>query len=135
MKQKHNGKGHITEKEINLILKELNKWSEGERGKKLSWQYLENLSGYSRQSLYTKPQIKELYFKIKKTIRSESPKEGSNKYRQTLEQRIKFLQHQVTELEEQKNSWLELWARYHYNANTSGIDIQVLEKPLPSLIR
>lgn len=48
----------ITEKGIIFILYELDSWQNGERSNKLTWEVLERLSGYSRQSLWAKPKIK-----------------------------------------------------------------------------
>jgi hypothetical protein len=125
----------MTEKDIIFILYELDSWQNGERSNKLTWDVLERLSGYSRQSLWAKPEIKIRYQEVKANIRNGIKKPTSNQYRQTLEQRIKSLEDQIAKFKEQENKWLELWARYEYNAQVIGISSAELSKPLPKINR
>lgn len=125
----------MTEKDIIFILYELDSWQNGERSNKLTWDVLERLSGYSRQSLWAKPEIKIRYQEVKNSIRNGINKPTSNQYRQTLEQRVKSLEDQVKKYKEQENKWLELWARYEYNAQIIGISSDELSKPLPKIDR
>jgi hypothetical protein len=69
------------------------------------------------------------------SIRNDIKKPTSNQYRQTREQRIKSLEDQITKFKEQENKWLELWARYEYNAQVIGINSGELSKPLPKISR
>ena len=121
--------------DVQSILYELDAWEQGERGKKLAWDILERLSGFSRQSLWAKPEIKNRFDSVKETLRQGIDKHNSNHYRRTLEQRIEALENEVKQLKQQQNKWLELWARYEYNARVIGIDTARLEQPLPSLNR
>ena len=126
----------MTEKDINFVLYELDAWQRGERSNKLTWKTLEYLSGYSRQSLWAKVEIKTLYQSVKDNIKKNIGKSNNNnQYRYTLEQRIKSLEDQIVKFKEQENRWLELWARYEYNARVIGVDIKELEKPLPKVYR
>jgi hypothetical protein len=43
---------------------------------------------------------------VKDSIRNGIKKPTSNQYRQTLEQRIKFLEDQIAKFKEQENKWL-----------------------------
>lgn len=99
----------MSENDINLILYELDAVARQERSYKLTWEALELFSGYSRQSLWAKPEIKARYAEVKSIKRPE--KQGNNQYRQILEQRIKGLEDKIAELKKQENAWLELWAR------------------------
>lgn len=125
----------MTEKDILFILYELDSWKNGERSNKLTWDVLERLSGYSRQSLWAKPEIKIRYQEVKDSIRNGIKKPTSNQYRQTLEQRIKSLEDQIVKFKEQENKWLELWARYEYNAQVIGVCSNEFSKPLPKVNR
>lgn len=121
--------------DVQSILYELDAWEQGERGKKLAWNILERLSGFSRQSLWAKTEIKNRFESVKETLRKGIDKHDSNQYRRTLEQRIEALQHEINQLKQQQNYWLELWARYEYNARVIGVDTTRLEQPLPTLNR
>lgn len=121
--------------DVQSILYELGAWEQGERGKKLTWNILECLSGFSRQSLWAKPEIKNRFDSVKETLRKGIDKTDSNQYRKTLEHRIEALEDEIKQLKQQQNHWLELWARYKYNARAIGIDAARLEQPLPTLNR
>ena len=120
--------------DVQSILYELDAWEQGERGKKLAWDILERLSGFSRQSLWAKPEIKNRFESVKESIRKGIDKTDTNQYRKTLEQRIEALENEIDQLKQQQH-WLELWARYEYNARVIGMDTTRLEQPLPTLNR
>lgn len=121
--------------DVQSILYELDAWEQGERGKKLTWDILERLSGFSRQSLWAKTEIKNRFESVKESLRKGIDKTDSNQYRRTLEQRIDALGNEIKQLKQQQNYWLELWARYEYNARVIGVDTIRLEQPLPSVNR
>lgn len=121
--------------DLQSILYELDAWEQGERGKKLAWDILERLSGFSRQSLWAKPEIKKRFESVKESLRKGINKTDTNQYRRTLEQRIEALENEIDQLKQQQQHWLELWARYEYNARVIGIDTARLEQSLPTLNR
>ncbi|MDF2690822.1 MAG: protein kinase [Gammaproteobacteria bacterium] len=121
--------------DIQFILYELDAWEQGERGKKLTWEILERIAGFSRQSMWAKAEIKARFEAVKEALRKGINKDDSNQYRKTLEQRIEALEKENAELKQQQNRWLELWARYEYNARVLGYDLSRLEKVLPALDR
>lgn len=132
----HNKKlARMKPEDVQSILYELDAWEQGERGKKLAWDILERLSGFSRQSLWAKSEIKNRFDSVKESLRNGIDKTDSNQYRRTLEQRIESLENEISQLKQQQNHWLELWARYEYNARVIGIDTGRLEQPLPHLSR
>src|SRR6185437_11813621 len=104
-------KTRLKPSDIKAILYELDAWQRRERGDKLTWGFLENFSGYSRQSLWAKEEIKNHY------------------------NNIKTLEAEIAKLKIQQNNWLELWARYEYNAKIAGLDPKKLENPLPEIYR
>ena len=127
-------KTRLTALDVKSILYELDAWKFGERGSKLTWGFLENFSGYSRQSLWAKDEIKVAFNETKNVLKSDK-KPDSNQYRQTLEKRVKSLEDEIDNLKMQQNNWLELWARYEYNAKILGINTKALAKPLPEIYR
>lgn len=120
----------IKPEDVESVLYELDAWKKGQRGTKLTWGILERLSGFSRQSLWAKSEIKRLFDEVKEKLRKGINKSDSNQYRQTLEQRIESLEDEITRLKKQQNHWLELWARYEYNARIIGLDLTRLAQPL-----
>lgn len=56
--------------DVQSVLYELDAWEQGEHGKKLAWDILERLSGFSRQSLWAKPEIKNRFESVKEVLRS-----------------------------------------------------------------
>jgi DNA repair exonuclease SbcCD ATPase subunit len=135
-KKTHNKKlARMKPEDVQSVLYELDAWEQGERGKKLGWDILERLSGFSRQSLWAKSEIKNRFESVKESLRKGIDKGDTNQYRRTLEQRIQALENEINQLKQQQQHWLELWARYEYNARVIGVDTARLEQPLPALNR
>ena len=121
--------------DVQFILYELDAWEQGERGKKLTWEILERIAGFSRQALWAKEEVKKRYEAVKESLRKDINRRDSNQYRRILKQRIEALEKEKIKLKRQQNNWLELWAKYEYNSHVIGIDAVRLEQPLPSIDR
>jgi hypothetical protein len=111
-------------------IKELEAWRNGERGIRLSWSLLERSTGFSRQTLSSKGEIKRAFDAAKKALAKGirvRPPRGDD----YLENRLKA---QEADLERYRNleaEWLERWVRIAYHARGKGLSIAELDKALP----
>jgi len=58
----------MAESDIKSIIADLDRWTLGQLGSKLTWAILEERFGFSRQSLQAKSEIKAAYDHAKKTL-------------------------------------------------------------------
>ncbi|WP_448190071.1 hypothetical protein [Azospirillum sp. sgz301742] len=122
----------ITEERIAAIVEIIRNW-EG----RLTWDTLcsavEHQTGarYTRQALDKHTQIKVAFqaYRVR-----PSPPMGGRKISQA-EQRILVLQRQVHELEKLRDTLLERFARWAYNASTRDLDEAFLDQPLRPIDR
>lgn len=61
----------MSESYIKSLVRDLDRWAQGELGSKLTWARLEDRFGFSRQSLQAKPEIKAAYDNAKEALISE----------------------------------------------------------------
>lgn len=57
--------------DINTIIADLDRWTLGKFGSKLTWAKLEERFGFSRQSLQAKTEIKAAYVNAKRELSSD----------------------------------------------------------------
>lgn len=124
----------MTAIDLQYTLKELEAWRDGQRGRKLAWNLLEMATGFSRQTLSAKPEIKAAYDVAKsalaKGLRPRRPKDSD-----FMEDRLKHLQGELDQYKRLEADWLERWARIAYHCRGKGFSIDELDKPLPPVGR
>jgi hypothetical protein len=120
----------MTEQDIQYVIKELEAWRDGARGKSLTWALLEKVSGFSRQTLSNKAGIAEKYEEAKTAL--------SNGLRPRIPKSEDFLSDRITQLEKElaryellEQQWLERWMRIAYHVRGKGYTIDDFDQPLP----
>lgn len=120
----------MSERDLQYVLKELRSWQDGTRGKRLTWAILEKVSGFSRQTLSNKVDIKEEYDKAKLAlatgVRPRPPKSDD-----FLIDKVNQLEKELARYELLEQKWLERWTRIAYHSRGKGFSIDDLDKPLP----
>ena len=116
--------------DLQYAVKELAAWRDGQRGSKLSWSLLEKSTGFSRQTLCSKPEIATGYAAAKLAL-AKGLRPRRTKDSDFLEDRVLYLKSEVARYKELESEWLERWVRIAYHARGKGLSIEELDRPLP----
>ena len=116
--------------DISYAIKELEAWRDGQRGRKLTWALMEKVTGFSRQTLESKPDIYDAYDKAKKSLAKDTPPRKPKSDDFHINQ-ISKLEKDLKQYKAMEADWLERWARIAYHARGNGLSIEDLDKPLP----
>lgn len=108
------------------ILDELDAWCRRERVGKLTWQRLEDFSGFSRQSLSAHDDIKQRYDVAKGVSRGDGRKVSVK----TEDEQVAALRKDLTVTKAIVQRYDERWARYALNAARLGYDLDRLDEPM-----
>ena len=120
----------MTDTDMQYAVKELEAWRDGHRGSKLSWSLLEKSTGFSRQTLCSKPEIATGYAAAKLALaRGLRPRRAKDS--DFLEDRMLHLKSELARYKELESEWLERWVRIAYHARGKGLSIEELDRPLP----
>lgn len=95
-------KKRMTELDIRMIKEELEAWGNKERGLRLSWIILERIFPFTRQTMYSKAEIRDAYENARIALKTGKVKrrtEASDLDLQRLKNRIKELELQVDEFQ------------------------------------
>lgn len=91
--------------DIRMVVEELEAWEKRERGQKITWVILERIFPFTRQTMYSKSEIKEAYKKARIALKtgkinsSSKVSENNDLVIQKLKNRIKVLELQVEEFQ------------------------------------
>lgn len=102
-------KPRMTLLDIKMIIEEIEAWGERERGQRLSWAILERIFPFTRQTMYSKPEIREAYEKARlalKTGKISQKDKASEDVNALVVQRLK---NRIKELEMQVEEFQKLW--------------------------
>ena len=120
--------------DVQYAVRELQAWGEGQRGAKLTWQLMEKVTGFRRQSLSKRTEIKNAFNAAKDSLSVGRParRPRADDY---LEQRLQSLQAELELYKQYEQENLERWARIAYHCRGKGFSIDDLDKPLPPVQR
>lgn len=124
----------ISEKDVDLIVSELDQWAEGQLGSKLTWALLEERFGFSRQALQAKPQIKAAYDIAKLALSRGLVKsrQQNNEDIYNLIQENRRLKAQIEEHQRREHLWKQRWQRIGYHIREKGLHLSTIDRPIPS---
>jgi hypothetical protein len=132
-KKKTAAKGRMTQATIAAVVAEIDAHRRGERAGKLSWSILEEFSGFSHVSLWSKPDIKSAFNAAREALRADST--PAMKAPRTSDERLAVTQAALHEAREIIRGYDELWALYEYNILRLGLDADELRRPLDPVNR
>lgn len=67
-------KKRMTERDIQMVMEEIEAWKNGERGKKLTWGILEKVFPFTRQTLSSKDKIRTMFNSLRKGAKPSKQK-------------------------------------------------------------
>lgn len=125
-------KHRISSEAVDDIVRELERWAQGAHGSGLSWDVISRYAGFSRQSLSSHAEILSAYQAAKKALRTGARATTvGRRTRERMEDRFLELQKEVERYRKLEAGWLERWIRIAYYAQSHGLSIEQLDKPIP----
>lgn len=127
----------IDEADIRRILRELDIWQNGGRVGELTWSLLEGFSGFSRQALHARPEIKAAYQAAKISLRGGLAKArveavDSN---ESLQAELSRLKQQLAIYKEREEKWRARWQRIAYHLRAKGSQVSQIDRPIPAGVK
>ncbi|WP_244816429.1 hypothetical protein [Caballeronia sp. Lep1P3] len=123
----------INELKAASIIAKIQRWQDGEFGKKLTWERIEAFSGFTRQALSRHRAIANAYQSAKRALATRRPSSGSRStYGELhqLDQTIQSLRERLSQFEVLEQVWLERWQRIAYHCSRRGLSIEEFDKPI-----
>lgn len=125
----------LKDKDITLIVAELERWRDGQLGSKLTWSILEKNFGYTRQSLESHIRIKSAYQAAKITLRK-----GLTQTRQQyidevslLKANLETMKSLVKDYEQKEREWQMRWQRIAYHVRAKGLNFVEIDRSINSI--
>ncbi len=123
----------MAESDIKSIIADLDRWALGQLGSKLTWAILEDRSGFSRQSLQAKPEIKAAYDHAKQALAGGlvKTKEQATKENEALICEIGRLKQELEEYKRKEMLWKQRWQRIAFHVRQKGMQVHDVDRPIP----
>lgn len=127
----------IDEVDVRIILRELERWQSGVLVGELTWSVLEKLSGFSRQALHARPEIKAAYQAAKIALRGGLAKTRIEAVanNETLQAELDRLKKQLAIYEEREIKWRARWQRIAYHLRLKGFQVSHIDRPIPGGVK
>lgn len=124
----------ITHAEENAIVRELERWRDGELGSKLTWEKLEENTGFSRQALSDNTRIKAAYDSAKRSLRGGLVKtrQKQNDEVVELQRELETLKTTLDEYKVREQQWQRRWQRIAYHLRAKGISVGEVDREAPT---
>lgn len=128
-------KTRITEIDRTMIVRELEKWRDGQLGSKLTWEVLERTYGYSRQALQSHIRIKAAYKLAKEALKSDITKlrAKSNEDFESIRNQVETLKAVVADYVEREKEWQKRWQRIAYNLRAKRFRVDEIDREINSI--
>lgn len=135
--EKSSSTRRIDEVDVRLILQEIDRWRYGALGSELTWAVLERFSGFSRQSLHARPEIRAAYQEAKIALRSGLAKTRVEAVanNEALQAELDRVKRQLAIYQERETQWRARWQRIAYHLRAGGFTPSHLDKPIPSGVK
>ncbi len=119
----------MSDSDMKTIVADLDRWSAGQLGSKLTWTVLEERFGFSRQSLQAKPEIKAAYDFAKKSLAGGLVinRQKAGKDIEYLQREVQRLELEVADYKRRELLWKERWQRIAYNIRQKGMQIHQID--------
>lgn len=102
-------KVRMTILDIRMVVEEIEAWERKERGNKLTWAILEHIFPFTRQTMYSKPEIREALKKARMTLKMRGNCVSKPILTEEDELIIRRLKNRIKELELQVEEFQKLW--------------------------
>lgn len=115
---------------IKTIISDLNRFSRGELGGKITWALMEDRYGFSRQALQARPEIKAAYLNAKIALSGELIRSQKNASEDVdvLRTEIARMQIELDEYKRMEAKWMERWQRIAYHIRQNGQQVYMVDR-------
>lgn len=120
--------------DVTMIVRELERWRDGQLGSKLTWAILESTYGFSRQALQAHPRIKLAYVAAKDALRGGLVKTRAE-HSEELEEliaKVQELQASLDDYEGREKEWQKRWQRIAYHLRHKGMNVAEIDSSILS---
>lgn len=123
----------MSESDIQAVIIELDRWALGQLGSKLTWASISKSSGFSRQSLQAKDEIKAAYDNAKAALRGGlvKTKEQATTENEELRCELNRLQIEIENYKRKELLWLQRWQRIAFHIRNKGLQVEDFDKKIP----
>ncbi|MNJ51344.1 hypothetical protein D3C77_466450 [compost metagenome] len=135
--EKKNLPKRIDEVDVRLILRELDRWQNGVLIGELTWSALEEFSGFSRQALSARPEIKAAYQAAKIALKGGLAKTRIEavENNESLQAELVRLKAQLAIHEDREAKWRARWQRIAYHLRANGFQTGHVDRPIPAGVK
>lgn len=123
----------MTPEDISLIVQRLKQWEQGDFGPKLTWEKIEDFTGFTKPALHAKSEIKEAFQKAKEILAKggrKSVARQKDEYAVYLENKTAALQEELKKYKDLEMTWLAKWQRIAYHLKVRGLSMEDVDRPL-----
>ena len=99
----------MTSLDIQMVVEEINAWANGQRSKRLTWSILEKVFPFTRQTMFSKEDIKTAYEKAQIALKTGRKVKTATDSGQVEDIQIQSLKKRIVELETQIEEWQKIW--------------------------
>ena len=123
----------MTDSDVKSIVSDLDRWTAGQLGSKLTWSVLEERFEFSRQSLQAKAEIKAAYDYAKKSLAGGLVKsrEQAAQENEALLHEAQRLKLEVAEYKRREHLWRERWQRIAFHIRQKGLQVHEVDQSAP----
>ena len=127
----------MSDRDVALVVAELDRWALGSLGSKLTWSVLEKRFQFSRQSLQAKSAIKAAYLQAKQALSGGivKTKDQAIKQAEELQVEIRRLKTELEASSRREQIWLLRWQTIAFNIRNQGIQMTNVDKKLPGKMK
>lgn len=102
-------KRRMTELDIRMVVEEIEAWRNGDRGSKFTWGKLERIFPFTRQTMYSKVQIRNAFLSARTKMRSDLGSTQKKLPVNSGDLENMRLRKRIIELEKQVEEFQRLW--------------------------
>lgn len=119
--------------DVTMIVRELERWRDGQLGSKLTWAILEATYGYSRQALQAHPRIKLAYAAAKEALRGGLviTRAAYSEELEELRAEVQRLQVSLDDYKGLEKEWQKRWQRIAYHLRNKGLNVAEIDSSIP----
>ncbi|WP_294363412.1 protein kinase [Pseudomonas sp.] len=128
----------MTDGDIRRIVRDLDLWALGEKNGELSWAAVEEMSGFTRQALNARPEIKAAFGVAKEALRTggagKAKQEALGDNALLLNENAR-LKAEIAAYAARETAWKARWQRIAFNLRLNNRQVSHIDRPAPDGVK